>query len=275
MKYCRQLNKSFSSTEDLFKGLRENASLILDQKKAQIQKSCEKGASVTCKPIDTLKLASTVKALEVDKDYYYIAVNTTKILDSHGDVHVDGIWNKTVKDQQGKNYLVADHKLEMDKVIAKKEHIEMFVAEIPFSMVGKSYEGNTQALIYKVRKDKIQNATGKEWLESGDAIEASVRMQYVTVDMALNSTDKADVMYKKVYDDYVGQIANKADFEEIPYFFVIREAKNIKESSLVVFGSNDSTGVLQDKQEPQSTLAKDDAAAKALQLNQFFNNLKL
>ena len=41
--------------------------------------------------------------------YHYIAVNTTNILDSHGDLHVKGLWNKSVKDQQGKNYLVTDH----------------------------------------------------------------------------------------------------------------------------------------------------------------------
>lgn len=243
---CKELNKSFESKELLFKDLQANKQEILDFKKAQILKSCDKDNATNFKPILLSKSLEQIKSFEVDNDYYYIAVNSTNILDSHSDLHVKGIWNKTVKEQQGKNYLVSDHKLEIDKVIAKSKDVEMFTAEVPFSTIGKEYDGTTEVLIYKVAKDKIINPLIKEWLDSGDEIQASVRMQYVSIDMALNSTDKRDVYEKKVYDEYIDKIANKSDFESIDYFFVVKDAKNVRESSLVLFGSNGATGLIQE-----------------------------
>ena len=43
-----------------------------------------------------------IKGVDLDDNFHYIAVNTTNVLDSHGDLHVKGLWNKSVKDQQGK-----------------------------------------------------------------------------------------------------------------------------------------------------------------------------
>lgn len=235
-------NKTFTNKEELFSSLRENISLIIDAKKADIQKSCEKGLSVSCKSLDLLKFEDQTKGVKIDDAYYYIAVNTTKVLDSHNDLHVDGLWTKSIKEQQGNNYLVADHALCIDDVIVRKEYIEVFTAKLPFSLLGKPYSGDTQALIYKFPKDKVIHSKAKEWLESGDQIEASVRMQYVTIEFAMDSNAPQDATEKKRYDEFIGVIANKDDFEYIPYFFVVKEAKNVRESSLVVFGSNSSTG---------------------------------
>lgn len=236
--------KTFSTKEELFEELKANKDLIIDAKKSEIYKSCEKGQGVVAKSLDLLKFNDQFKEIKIDDNFYYFAVNSTRILDSHDDLHVDGIWKRTVKDIQGKNYLVEDHELELSKVIARKEHIEIFTAKIPFSLIGKNYKGETEVLIYKVPKNQIKNETIKEWLNSGDSIECSVRMQYVTVLIALDSNNPEDATEKKNYDDYIDQIANKDDFEYIPYFFIIKEAKNVKESSLVLFGSNSSTGVV-------------------------------
>lgn len=242
--------KTFASKEELFKELRESSEIIIEEKKSLIQKSCDKGISVTCKSLDLLKFTDQLKGIKIDDNFYYIAVNSTRILDSHDDMHTDGIWKKSMKEHQGKNYLVVDHELSIKSVIVRKEHIEMFTAKIPFSMIGKPYEGDTEALIYKVPKAQVKDETVREWLESGDAIEGSVRMQYVTVLLAMDSNAPEDETEKKNYDEYLPLIANKEDFEYIYYFFIIKEAKNVKESSLVVFGSNSSTGIVNNKVEP-------------------------
>ncbi len=169
-------DKEFATHNDLFAEMRKSYNDLIAFKKAEIQKSCDKGLSVTCR---VLKASDSLKAVKIDPAYYYIAVNTTGILDSHEDLHINGIWNKSVKEQQGQNYLVADHELTIENTIVRKEYVEMIVADMPFAMLGKEYLGDTQALIYKFPKDKVINAKAKEWLESGDAIEASVRMQYV------------------------------------------------------------------------------------------------
>lgn len=234
--------------------LKANINDILDLKKAQIQKSCEKGTSISLKSLDLSKFSEQNKAFKFDDNFYYIAVNSTNILDSHNDLHVKGIWKKSIEEQQGRNYLVLDHELELDKVVVKKEYIEMFTQTLPFSVLGKDYEGNTEVLIYKFPKDKVINETAEEWLKSGDSLEASVRMQYVTILFAMDSNNPEDATEKANYDKYIVDVANKDDFEYIPYFFVIKEAKNVKESSLVIFGSNSATGTLQDKSQADKTL---------------------
>jgi len=248
---CKELNKSFETKEQMFSELRKYKSQIISMKKAQVYKSCEKDddkrLSIISRPLDLSKIADQTKAVDFSSDdYYYIAVNSTRILDSHKDLHIDGLWNKTKKEQQGKNYLVADHRLELDKTIVKKEYVEILTATIPFSMIGKKYKGNTEVLIYKVKKDKVINQVAKEWLESGDSIEGSVRMRYIDIAFAVNSTAKEDIQDKKNYDEYIGRIANIKDFDdEIQYFWVVKQAMNIFESSLVIFGSNGATGLIE------------------------------
>ena len=257
MIFCRELNKNFDDETSLFAELKANKEDILSLKKAQIQKSCEKGTAIVSKSLGLSKLGEEIKNFPIDDNYHYIAVNATKILDSHGDLHVDGIWKKTIKDQQGKNYLLTDHKMEMASVVAKKNDVEMMTAEIPFNLIGKSYEGNTEALIYKIAKDKIIHPVAKNWLESGDDLQASVRMRYIHIKVAFNSTRPEDIEEFKTYNEYVEQIANKDDFESILYFWVVSEAENVKESSLVLSGSNSSTGpISNNKEEPLSNTPK-------------------
>jgi hypothetical protein len=259
MIHCKELNKSFENKFQMYAALKVNKADIIGLKKAQIFKSHEKGLGVSMKVIDPIKLGGVAKGLMTDSAYNYIAVNTTKILDSHKDLHKDGIWSKSVQEQQGKNFLVMDHKMEMANVVVKKANIEMFTTEIPFSALGKSYEGNTQALIYKFLKTDVINDLAKDWLNSGDDIEASVRMQYVKIELAMNSDAKGDEDELKLYLDNVGEIANKSEFEEIEYFWIVSEAKNIGESSLVLRGSNSATGVLDNqKQEPMQITPKDE-----------------
>ncbi len=248
--YCKELDKSFDSKDELFKALINNEGLIIDAKKSQIYKSYEKGLEIVTDQKQIEKaFTDTTKGIKFDSDYYYFVVNSANFIDSHKDMHVDGNWNKSVKEQQGKNYLVFDHSLKRGDVIAMKKDVEQFTAKVAWSLLGKSYDGETYSLIYKVAKDKIINKEAKEWLEAGHEMEASVRMQYVKIDMAINSKDADYAKYKEVYDTYAPLIVNKDDFEKIDYFWVVKEAKNVMESSLVLFGSNSATGQINNNKE--------------------------
>jgi hypothetical protein len=233
----------------MFAELLANKELIIKEKTSNILKSIDKGIAITSNQEAILKAIETNKELNIDKDFYYFVVNSSNILDSHGDMHVKGNWDKTVKEQQKKTYLVFDHQLKRSEIIAMKEDIEMLTLEIPFSLIGKNYDSNTYALVYKVHKDKIRNKEAKELLESGYSFEASVRMQYVKIDLAMDSNLKENAKEKENYDKYFDQIANKEDFEEITHFWVIKEAKNVQESSLVMFGSNPATGLINENKE--------------------------
>lgn len=248
MIYCKELKQEFETKEDLFKALAENENLIVDAKKAQIYKSIDKGLQIVTdqKGIEKALTSEENKGLKFDDNYYYFVVNSSNILDSHNDMHVDGNWKKTVKEQQGKVYLVFDHTLKRSEIIAMQKDIEMLTAKIPFSLLGKNYDGESYCLIYKVAKDKIVNKEAKQWLEDGHKLEASVRMQYVNIETAFNTNDKEYAKQKENYDMYFPLIANKEDFEEIEYFWIVKEAKNVYESSLVLFGSNGATGLIQE-----------------------------
>ena len=251
--YCKELDREFNSKEELFKALAENETFIHDAKKSQVYKSFEKGLQVVTDQKQIEKaFDATEKGIKFDSDYHYFVVNSANFLDSHSDIHVDGNWNKSVKDQQGKVYLVFDHSLKRSDIIAMKKDVEMFTAKISWNMLGKNYEGETYSLIYKVKKDKIVNKEAKEWLEQGHELEASVRMQYVKIETAFNSTNPDYSKQKEVYDTYYPQIANKEDFEEIEYFWAVKEAKNVMESSLVLFGSNSATGIVNNENKSEA-----------------------
>lgn len=254
MIYCKELNKSFDNEEQLFKALVENKTLIIDEKKAQIYKSIDKGLQIVTdqKGIEKAFDNEANKALKFDDNYYYFVVNSANILDSHNDMHAEGNWKKTTKEQQGKVYLVFDHSLKRQDIIAMRKDIEMITAKIPFSLLGKDYDGESYCLIYKVAKDKIVNKEAKEWLEAGHDLEASVRMQYVQIEMAFNSNDPDYAKQKAAYEEFYPLIANKEDFKEIVYFWVIKEAKNVYESSLVLFGSNGATGVINNENKSEA-----------------------
>jgi hypothetical protein len=246
MIYCKELDKSFETKEQMFKELMLNKEFIIKEKTSNILKSCEKGLSVVANQDAIFKALETNKALKLDNDYYYFVVNSSNILDSHRDLHVKGNWDKSVKEQQGKVYLVFDHQLKRNEIIAMKEDISMFTAEIPFSLIGKNYDGDTYALIYKVAKNRIVNKDAKEWLNDGYSLEASVRMQYVKIELAVNTNDSDSVKEKETFDKYIDVIANKNEFKDLDYFWVVKEAKNVQESSLVMFGSNSATGTIQE-----------------------------
>ena len=151
-RFCKELNKTFSTKELMFKELLANEQIIIDAKKSEIYKSIDKGVQIVTNQTSIQKAleSNTDKSIKFDDAYYYFVVNSSNILDSHSDVHVDGNWNKSVKDQQGKVYLVFDHSLKRNDIIAMRKDIEMFTAKIPFSLLGKSYDGETYSLIYKI-----------------------------------------------------------------------------------------------------------------------------
>ena len=247
--FCKELERHFDSKEELFNALAANEKIIINAKKSEIYKSCEKGLHVFTSQENIKKSFEddAEKGIKFDEDFYYFVVNSANILDSHNDVHVDGNWNKTVKEQQGKVYLVFDHSTKRDDVIAMAEDIELLTANVKWSFLGKNYDGETYSLIYKVPKNKIVNSQAKGWLEKGYNLKASVRMQYIKIEMGFNSKKTEHAKQKEVFDQYYPIIANKDEFEEINYFTVVKEAKNVMESSLVLFPSNNATGRIDNK----------------------------
>jgi len=235
-------NKTFTTKQELFKELKDNRKALIDLKKATILNS----DGLTSK---TIKLEqNAVKGLVMDSDYSYHIINTTKYLDSHNDVHMDGIWNKSINEQQGKVYFLADHDMSIKSIIAHPKDVEMSIQDIEWKSLGRDYSGSTQALMFKVKKDAIVMPEALSIIENKINIEHSIRMQYVKIDLAINDESKDYAEEKAVWDGDIENIANKERALEEGYFWRVSEAKIAQEGSMVLRGSNDATPILEQKE---------------------------
>lgn len=236
--FCKELNQEFEDKEAMFLELSKNESKIVELKKATIKESDSVSTFFELKE-------SVEKSLSFVKDgFVYPVINTTNFLDSHGDVHFPSIWNKSLKDKAKKIFYVLEHKLSIDNVIAFPNDVNAFAKMVSWKDLGFDFEGETQALIYEIHKDKIKIARIKELLEEKTAFENSVRMRYITMNLAVNSKSPDLAKNKALWDERIEKIANKKTAEEQGYFWAIDEASIEKEGSLCLFGSNSATPII-------------------------------
>lgn len=268
-------SKQFATKEELFTALRTGVANIIELKKAEIHKSynnghCSVGFLAKLTP-EQAKVGPQMK-----DNCIYPIINTTRYMDSHDDAHLDGIWDLSAKQQQGKLYYVADHQLMVDKIIAWPENVTTMVKSIPWSFVGKDYPGNTEALIYEIDKANIVNPAAKQIIDEKRPVQNSVRMQYVKIQLGMNSDAKENIDYKAYYDKHINSIANKDVVEAQGYFFGVEEAKIIKEGSMVILGSNDATAIRQkDSLDTISDEYKTEPVEQITQTKQYFFNANL
>ena len=217
-----------------------NKAAIMAQKKAAI-----KHGDVVMVTGDYV--SSTVKAdSSTTKDTIKVklVINTTNLMDSHSDVHIKGIWNKSVKELKYP-LLLQEHKLSFDKIIADGEDIKVSVEPMKWNELGQPYKGDTEALIFDATLKVNRNPFMVNQYQQGYVKNHSVGMQYVKLFLAVN-----DDRYKEefaVWNQYIDQVANKEVAEERGYFWAVTEAKII-EGSAVPIGSNTATPTLEVKE---------------------------
>ena len=232
-------NKTFESKESMYKALRDNKNTLTSQKKMITKESDSvvftpmnekgdviKGENINIEDVNTLKME--------------VVINTTNVLDSHGDVHLKGIWNKSVKEKKDL-YLLQEHKMKFDHIIT--DNVKASVKEMTWSDLGAGYNGKTEALVFTVEIEKKRNPFMFEQYAKGYVKNHSIGMRYVKMELALNSESKYDVEEKEVWDKYISEVANKEQAEQQGYFWAVLEAKMI-EGSAVPVGSNTITPVL-------------------------------
>lgn len=242
-------NKEFDSKEDLFKALVENKKELVS-----IKKSIEKKAdAVSYGYVENISKNSVDKAIAAadlpDSLSVKVVINTTNFLDSHGDVHIGGIWNKSVKDNSSFLHL-QEHQRDFDKVIS--DSAKGSVSSMTWKQLGLPYEGKTEALIFESTIDRLRNGFMLKQYANGWVKNHSVGMRYVNIELAINSNAEWDKEYKETWDKYYEDIANKETADERGYFWAVTEAK-IVEGSAVVMGSNSATPTLENKEAVEDT----------------------
>jgi hypothetical protein len=238
-------NMEFATKKELFKFLSENKDKLIAQKRA-VKKEVD--CSVAVKPVlvldrskDAKKAGDTIiDPVNLDVLKVVCIINTTNFLDCHGDVHIPGLWNKSLQENKMIMHL-QEHEMEFDKIIADGENLKAYTKPFTWSELGYSYVGNTEALVFeseilRKRNEYMMNQYANGWVRNH-----SVGMYYVKMDMAINDPDMPN--YYEAWNKYYPQIANKEVADERGYFWYVLEAKCI-EGSAVPLGSNTATPTL-------------------------------
>jgi len=239
---CKELRKSFANPRDMFLALKASKQSIVNMKKAAVKHTDDVFMSLQ----DILSVASKSGA-DINKeinygDTVYPVINTCWWLDSHKDVHIPGIWEKSAKEQEGKTFYVLDHQLSVDKVIAYPENVTILVKTVAWANLGQPYNGTTEALIFGVKLTDDANEAAYKAIKARRPLQNSVRMQYVRLDLAINSTDNDFKEEKRIWDKYASSVVNQDALKD-GYFWPVYEAKIFKEGSAVLFGSNEATPI--------------------------------
>jgi hypothetical protein len=235
-------DRQFESKEELFKALKENKKELIS-----LKKSIEKRADSISYVSNEIKVNTTNKedmqgVQDMNKLQVKVIINTTNFVDSHNDLHVNGIWNKSVSDNANKGFLhLQEHDRDFNKVIS--DNAKGSVESITWKSLGFPYNGKTEALVFDSTIEKERNEFMFKQYAKGWVKNHSVGMRYVKIDLAVNSESEYDKEEKAMWDKYYPVVANKEIADERGFFWVVSEAKII-EGSAVVMGSNSATPTL-------------------------------
>jgi len=110
----------FETKEQLFKHLKNNKSILIAEKKSAMkQADCISFCSVDCINHEyAVKSEIVAKELGENTIHVKVAINSTNFLDSHGDVHIPKLWNKSIKDNNVRP-LIQEHVLKFDNIISE------------------------------------------------------------------------------------------------------------------------------------------------------------
>ena len=199
------------------------------------QADCISFCSVDCINHEyAVKSEIVAKELGENTIHVKVAINSTNFLDSHGDVHIPKLWNKSIKDNNVRP-LIQEHVLKFDNIIS--ENAIASVKKMQFKQLGIDLEGYSGVLIFETDINKEDNERMFDRYKKGKVKQHSVGMQYVTLHLCINSDDKYYYEEKEKWNKYIDSVANKDLAIEKGYFWAVTEAKII-EGSAVVLGSN-------------------------------------
>lgn len=239
----------------------------MDIEKLRSKKSAMIGKTITHKTcsynlVESEK--STIKSVleSDDSDYDFVAVvNSTNVIDSHSDLHLDGLWNE--KSFNGLSY-VLDHDFSVSGLIAQPSDVKALVRRMDWNDLGVNSDGKTDALLYYVKLRDYANPDFVRAYKNGVTLQNSVRMRYEVVHLAVNNKD-----FKEEYanwNKYLKFAINPEKAIEDGYFFAVEKASLFLESSAVLRGSNQYTPLLEKQvEEKQVNTQSPEVGDKATQ----------
>lgn len=242
----------FNTKKELYAFLVENKQVLISQKCSAIKCGDGFGANIT-----VIKSGIVGKSNSEDNTNEILikaVINTTGIMDSHGDVHIKGIWNKSLKENKRIMHLQEHKSGSFDKIISSGADLKAYVKDYSWKDLGYDAEGETQALVFESLVKNSRNSYMFNQYKNGYVDNHSVGMQYVKLELAIN--DKEYEKEKDFWDKHIGAVVNAKDAEAKGYFWVVSEAKAI-EGSAVPNGSNTVTPTLPTSKDTEDSDAKE------------------
>lgn len=241
----------------------------------------KKAVTKECDCIEVVEKTETTKEYRYDDEdndnvprgtiKRHIVGNTYGIMDSHDDVHIEGIFTKSLNENKQNVLHLHDHLYQLDAKVGTFEDI--IEKDVLLSDLGINRIGSTKCLIgiSRIRKDYNENIFN-QYLND-EINQHSVGMRYVNLFLCVNNAN-----YKEEYanwNKYINKVINRDKAEQIGMFWAVTEAKLIEISS-VIKGSNEITPTLKPtkptKQEPVQSTQKSEETSNFINL---VNNFKI
>jgi hypothetical protein len=163
-----------------------------------------------------------------------VVINATNILDSHRDLHIPGIWKKSLSEKK-LIYLCQEHDLSFKGIIS--DEIKAYTQVFTFKELGVDLEGSCECLVFDAVVREDRNDFMFNQYKKGYVRNHSVRMEYVKEYFCMNSEEPECTQFKENWDKYAPLCANKEDLAKVNWFYAVTEAKIRDEGSAVVKGS--------------------------------------
>ena len=248
-------NRTFETKEDMFRFLKENKNFLISQKKMAVKLSDPFAFSFAINEKGETIKTTGVSPEEINTIRVKAVINSTNIYDSHGDVSINGSWNRTAKNSKN-IYLLKEHKMSFENIIS--DEVDIRVEKFNWKDLGFNYLGETECLVFYATLKKERNPYMFEQYAKGYVKEHSAGLRYIQLELAINSQAEWDAEEKAVWDKYYNDIVNKEDVDEYGYFWAVTEQKII-EGSAVVKGSNFATPTIFVEPVTDTSTAKKDS----------------
>jgi len=239
---------------EAYKWLQANQRIFVKAKKSAMKKAdgvCLSTSFVNRKGVIVKEALPTEKNDNELKNSTII--NTCLYYDSHGDVHLPGIWKKSLADNNKRPVndilLLQEHKMAFNSIIADGADVFPYTKTLTWRELGVDFDGETESLIFDNTISKDRNPYMFGQYAKGYVKNHSVGMYYVNIDLAIGYEHKDFKEENELFYKWIDLIPNKAEVIEDGMFWAVSEAK-VGEGSAVPRGSNPITPVYSKGVEP-------------------------
>lgn len=262
----------FATKKELFAFLKKNHDVLLVEKKAVLKHG--DGIPFIGKSFFDPDKEGANKAMLNDPSILMVrdrigvkvVINTTNLMDSFSDVHIPGLWKKSLSTNKLLMH-VQEHTLTFDHIIADGAELKATTEMMSWKSLGYNFKGETEALVFESIILKERNPFMFKTYGNGRVKNHSVGMRYISLVMCINDPEYGAEY--EAWQKYFPIVANADAAENQGYFWAVKEARAV-EGSAVPIGANFATPTLDvstDKEDSEQQSHSDSGQAKSTPIN--------